>query len=99
MRLELTNHKTEKGTFFVRRKLKDSFGFADQEKTTYGLGYSLTLKRNNNNDPIIRANAVEATKIDIKDIAWYIPHYVPSMDNQQLVLNQILDKDPTGCII
>ena len=34
-RLELTNHKTEKGTFFVRIKLKDLFGFADQEKITY----------------------------------------------------------------
>ena len=41
-RQELTNNKTEKGTFFVRIKLKDLFGFADQEKITYGLGYSLT---------------------------------------------------------
>ena len=31
-RQELTNNKTEKGTFFVRRKLTDIFGFADQEK-------------------------------------------------------------------
>ena len=93
--LELTNHKTEKGTFFVRIKLKDLFEFADQEKITYGLGYSLTLKRNNKNDPIIRDNGVDAAKIDIKDIAWHIPHYVPSMENQPLVLNQILDKDPT----
>ena len=42
-RQELTNHKTEKGTFFVRIKLKDLFGFPDQEKITYGLAYSLTL--------------------------------------------------------
>ena len=49
-RQELTNNKTEKGTFFVRIKLKDLFGFADQEKVTYGLGYTLTLKRNTNND-------------------------------------------------
>ena len=71
------------------------FGFADQEKITYGLGYSLTLKRNNNNDPIIRDNGVDAAKIVIKDISWYIPHYVPSLENQQLVMDQILDKDPT----
>ena len=94
-RQELTNNKTEKGTFFVRIKLKDLFGFADQEKITYGLGYSLTLKRNNNNDPIIRDNGVDAAKINIKDISWYIPHYIPSMENQQLVMNQILDKNPT----
>ena len=94
-RQELTTNKTEKGTFFVRIKLKDLFGFADQEKITYGLGYSLTLKRNNINDPIIRDNGVDAAKIDIKDISWYIPHCTPSMENQQLVMDQILDKDPT----
>ena len=47
-RQELTNNKNEKGTFFVRIKLKDLFGFADQEKITFGLGYTLTLKRNTN---------------------------------------------------
>ena len=94
-RQELTNHKAEKGTFFVRIKLKDLFGFADQEKTTYGLGYTLTLKRNNNKDPIIGTAAVDAAKVVVKDISWYIPHYVPSIENQQLVLNQILNKDTT----
>ena len=83
-RLELTNHKTSKGTFFVKIKLTDVF--ADQEKNTFGLSYTLTLKRNNNNDPIIRANAVDAAKIDTKDIDWYIPHYIPSMENQHLVM-------------
>ena len=94
-RQELTNNKTEKGTFFVRIRLSDIFGFADQEKITYGLDYTLTLKRNNNNDPIIRDNGMDAAKINIKDISWHIPHYVPSLENQQLVMDQILDKDPT----
>ena len=94
-RQELTNNKNEKGTFFVRIKLKDLFGFADQEKITYGLGYTLTLKRNTNNDAILRANGTDAAKIDTKDISWYIPHYVPSLENQQLVMNQIPNKDPT----
>ena len=56
---------------------------------------TVTLKRNNNNDPIIRDNGVDAAKINIKDISWHIPHYVPSLENQQLVMDQILDKDPT----
>ena len=98
-RQELTNNKNEKGTFFVRIKLKDLFGFADQEKIPYGLGYTLTLKRNTNNDAILRGAGVDAAKIDIKDISWYIPHYVPSLENQQLVMNQILNKDPTSCFI
>ena len=33
--------------------------------------------------------------LDIKDISWYIPHYVPSLENQQLVKDQLLNKDPT----
>ena len=94
-RQELTNNKNEKGTFFVRIKLKDLFGFADQEKITYGLGYTLTLKRNTNNDAILRSVGVDAAKVVIKDISWYIPHYVPSLENQQLVMDQILNKDPT----
>ena len=94
-RQELTNNKTEKGAFFVRIKLKDLFGFADQEKITHGLGYTPTLKRNTNNDAILRGNAVDVAKVVVKDISWYIPHYVPSLENQQLVLNQILNKDPT----
>ena len=94
-RQELTNNKNEKGTFFVRIKLKDLFGFADQEKITYGLGYTLTLKRNTNNDAILRSVGVDAAKVVIKDIGWFIPHYVPSLENQQLVMDQILNKDPT----
>ena len=38
---------------------------------------------------------MDAAKIDIKDISWYIPHYVPSLQNQQLVMDQLLNKDPT----
>ena len=94
-RQELSNNKNEKGTFFVRIKLKDLFGFADQEKITYGLGYTLTLKRNTNNDAILRSVGVDAAKVVIKDIGWYIPHYVPSIENQQLVMDQILNKNPT----
>ena len=71
------------------------FGFADQEKIAYGLGYTLTLKRNTNNDAILRGAGVDAAKIGIKVISWYIPHYVPSLENQQLVMNQTLNKDPT----
>ena len=56
-RRQLTDNKTladTKGLFFVRIRLVDLFGFADQEKITYGLGYQLILKRNTNNDAIYR---------------------------------------------
>ena len=44
---------------------------------------------------ILRGAGVDAAKVVVKDISWYIPHYVPNIENQQLVLNQILNKDPT----
>ena len=59
------------------------------------MGYTLTLKRNDNNDAILRGNAVDAAKVVVKDISWYIPHYVLSIENQQLVMEQTLNKDPT----
>ena len=45
-REELTNNKEagEKGTFYSRIRLIDIFGFADQDKITYGLGYNLNFK-------------------------------------------------------
>ena len=57
----------------MRTELEHLFGFADQENIAYGLGYTLTLKRNNN-DPIIRDNAVDAAKTGINYIGRYIPH-------------------------
>ena len=36
----------------------------------------------------------ECCKSSYKRISWHIPHYVPSLENQQLVLNQVLNKDP-----
>ena len=62
-RQELTNNKTGKGTFFVNNKLSDAFGFANHEKFTYGLVYTLTLKRNNNNNVAFRGAGVVTAKI------------------------------------
>ena len=57
--------------------------------------YTLISKRNNNNDPIIRDIGVDAAKIVIKDIGWHYPHYTPSLENQQIMLDQLLNKNPT----
>ena len=38
---------------------------------------------------------MDAAKVVVKDISWCIPHYVPNLENQQLVLNQIINKDTT----
>ena len=53
-----------KGTFSFRIPLKHIFGFCeDYDKVVYGLKHTLTLTRNNDNDIIFRAAAVDAGKV------------------------------------
>ena len=60
------------------------------------MGYTLTLKRNLNNDPIIRTAGVDAAaKIVITNIGWFIPHFTHSLENQQIMMDPLLNKDPT----
>ena len=73
-RNELTNNKNIKGKFHVRIYLKDVFGFSEhQEKATYGLGYNLTLTRNNENAVLNKDNAVNNAEVKINAIEWYVP--------------------------
>ena len=93
---ELTNNKTQKGKYHVRIYLKDVFGFAEyQEKSTYRLGYKLTLTRNTDNAVLNKDNAINNGRIEINAIEWYVPHYTPSMQQQSILSKQILNKTPT----
>ena len=93
---ELTKNKTQIGKYHVRIYLKDIFGFAEyQEKSTYGLGYKLTLTRNTDNAVLNKANATINGKIKFNGIQWYIPHYTPSMQQQSILSKQISNKTPT----
>ena len=93
---ELTNNKNFKGKYHLRIYLKDIFGFAEyQEKGTYGLGYKLTLTRNSDNAILNKDNAVANAKIKINALEWYVPHYIPSIDQQTILFKQIKDKTPT----
>ena len=95
-RNELTNNKNIKDKYHVRICLKDVFGFAEyQEKGTYGLGYKLTLTRNTDNAVLNKANAINNGKIRINALEWYVPHYTPSMQQQSILSDQILNKKPT----
>ena len=95
-RNELTNNKNIKGKYHIRIYLKDVFGFAEyQEKGTYGLGYKLTLTRNTDYAVSNKANAVNNGKIRINALEWYVPHYTPSVQQQSILSEQILNKTPT----
>ena len=95
-RNELTNNKNNKGKYHVRIFLKDIFGYAEyQQKATYGLGYKLTLTRNNDNVALNKGNAINIGKIKLIAIEWYVPHYTPSIQQQSILSKQVLNKTPT----
>ena len=94
---EMTDNKRVKGKYHVRIMLKDVFGFAEcQEKATYGLGYiKLTLTRNKDEGVIDKVASIAEARIKIDHIHWYVPHYIPSMQQQAIMSKQILNKTPT----
>ena len=93
---ELTNNKNKKGKYHVTIMLKDVFGFVQhQGKGTYGLGYKLTLKPNNDNAVLNKGNAINNAKIKIDIIDWYVPPYTPSLTQEKRLMDQVLRKMPT----
>ena len=95
-RNELTNNKNIKGNYHVGIYLKDIFGYAEyQQKAKYGLGYKLTLTRNNDNVVLNKGNAINIGKIKFIAIEWYVPHYTPSIQQQSILSKQVLNKTPT----
>ena len=93
---QLTNNRNVNGKFHVRIMLKDVFGFAEgMEKSTYGLGYNLTLTRNNDDAVLQKAVALADARVKIDLIHWYILHYVPSIQQQGILSKQVSSKTPT----
>ena len=75
----LIQEPTPKGTFSFRIPLKHVFGFCeDYNKIVYGLKHTLTLIRKSDNDAIFRAADVNAGKINIQKISWFMPHVLPA---------------------
>ena len=95
-RRELTNNKNDKGKFHVRIYLKDVFGFAEHQETgTFGLGYKLTMTRNTDNAVLNKDTTTNNAKIKINAVEWYKPHYIPSLENFNKLMNQITNVTPT----
>ena len=53
------------------------------------------MTRNTDNAVLNKSNAIKNGKIKINAIEWYVPHYTPSMQQQAMLSNQILNKTPT----
>ena len=93
---ELTNNKTIKVKYHIRIKLQDIFGFAEhQQKAFYGLGYKLSLTRNNDSAVLNIDNTLNDAKIKINSIEWLFPQYIASVKQQTISMDQIVKKIPT----
>ena len=75
--------------------LRDIIGFVErQKKTTYGLGYKLTISKKD--DVVIdKAPGNDDARIKIDHIHWYVPDYTPSIQEQGILSRQISRKTLT----
>ena len=90
---EFTNIKTLKGEFHLRIYLGDVFAFAEyQEKGTYGIGYKVILTKNTDNAVLNKGNAINNGKIKINAKEWFVPHYTPSITQQNITMYQNIKK-------
>ena len=79
---ELTNTKNITGKYHLRIYFRVILGFAGhQETASYGLGYKLTLTRNNDNAVISKGNAINNAKIKINALEWYVPYFPRVLKN------------------
>ena len=86
------NTPNPKGTFSLRIPLKHIFGFCeDYNKILYGMKQTLTLTRDQDNNAIFRLAAVDAGKIRLDEISWYMPHVIPA-DKDKMELYKIIEK-------
>ena len=95
-RNELIYDRNTKRKYHVRVMLMVMFGFAEhQEKATFGLGYKITIIRNNDKSVLNKADATIVDRIKINGFLWCMPHYTSSISNQATLCKQILSKVPT----
>ena len=81
-----------KGTFSFRIPLKHIFGFCeDYDKVVYGFKHTLSLTRTHEHDAIYRAAGVDAGKIVLSKIAWFMPHVMPA-DKDKMELYKIIER-------
>ena len=89
----LFNHlERNKGSFSFRIPLKHIFGFCeDYDKVVYGFKHTLSLTKTHDHDAIFRAAGVDAGKITLDKIAWFMPHVMPA-DKDKMELYKIIER-------
>ena len=57
----------------------------------YGLKHTLTLTRNDDEDAVFRDGGVDAGKITLRKISWFMPHVTPA-DKDKMELYKIIER-------
>ena len=71
------------------------FGFVEcREKATLGSGCKLVLTRNGDALVFNKPPLTDESRIVVKSIDWFVPHYTPSMELQALVSQQVFGRTP-----
>ena len=95
-REELTQIKNIKCKYHLKIMLREVFGFTEHhEKATYDLGYKLTLTTNKDYSVIDKTAGTADARIKIYLIHWYVAQYIPFIQQQGILSEQILNKTPT----
>ena len=91
-KLYIINNSDPKGSFSFRIPLKHIFGFCeDYDKVMYGFKHTLTLTRTDDHNAIFKAGGVDAGKITLSKISWFMPHVMPA-DKDRMELYKIIEK-------
>ena len=92
---ELPNNQITKGKCHVRVMLIHVLGCTElQEKSTYGVGYKLTLTRKEVVAVLNEGEAIADARIKSDNIHLYVPHYTSTLPQQGILSKQILSKTP-----
>ena len=70
----ISDNVDPKGSFSLKIPLKHIFGFCeDHDKKVYGFKHTIILTRNSDHEAIFRADAVDAGKITLSKVSWFMP--------------------------
>ena len=88
----INDNVVPKGSFSFRIPLKHIFGFCeDYDKIVYGFKHTITLTRDNDHEAIFRADAVNAGKITLSKVSWFMPYVVPA-DKNKMEIYKIIER-------
>ena len=91
-RLIINDTVNPKSSFSFKIPLKHIFGFCeDYNKVVYGFNHTLILTRNNDHDAIFRDDGVDAGKITLSKVSWFMPEVIPA-DKDKMELYKIIER-------